>query len=246
MTPLARRALIAQDYAHRGLWRKGGAPENSLAAFDAARREGFGIELDVRIGPDGDAFVFHDETLDRLTGANGRFEDATLRQINALRLADGTPIPRLSDALDTIGPCPVLIELKSGRDPMGLVRAVLSACRRFRGAYFPKSFDWRIVRALRAAASPGGEVWGVGALLAPGAEPQTIAKAYATGADYLSVHVGDADRVASAARGRPQPLVTWTVNTIPLARSLRPHVDALVFDRLPMDLDVLRRRPSLS
>ena len=34
-------------YAHRGLW-GAGIPENSLAAFEAARAAGVGVELDVR------------------------------------------------------------------------------------------------------------------------------------------------------------------------------------------------------
>jgi glycerophosphoryl diester phosphodiesterase len=55
-------------YAHRGLHGPG-VPENSLAAADAAIARGFGIECDVQRSRDGQAIVFHDWTLDRLTAA---------------------------------------------------------------------------------------------------------------------------------------------------------------------------------
>ncbi|MEQ1890669.1 MAG: glycerophosphodiester phosphodiesterase family protein, partial [Alphaproteobacteria bacterium] len=41
-------------YSHRGLFDNGGgAPENSLAAFQASVRHGYGIELDVQASADG-------------------------------------------------------------------------------------------------------------------------------------------------------------------------------------------------
>ena len=61
--------LFDPPVAHRGLWSPGGAPENSLAAFQAACAAGYGIELDVQITADGEAVVFHDYKLDRLTEA---------------------------------------------------------------------------------------------------------------------------------------------------------------------------------
>ena len=62
--------LTAQPYAHRGLHGPG-VPENSRAAFAAAVARGHGIELDVQASRWGVPFVFHDETLDRLTDEHG-------------------------------------------------------------------------------------------------------------------------------------------------------------------------------
>ena len=56
--------LFAPPVAHRGLWRPDGAPENSLAAFQAAAAAGYGIELDVQLSADGEAMVFHDGKLE--------------------------------------------------------------------------------------------------------------------------------------------------------------------------------------
>ena len=42
------------NYAHRGLHRRDkSVPENSLAAFRRAAKEGYGIELDVQLSKDG-------------------------------------------------------------------------------------------------------------------------------------------------------------------------------------------------
>ena len=55
------------DYAHRGL-HGNGIPENSLAAFELACQKGYGIELDVQLSRDGEVMVFHDYSLERMTG----------------------------------------------------------------------------------------------------------------------------------------------------------------------------------
>ncbi len=111
----ARDLLRGPPVAHRGLWRPGGAPENSLVAFEAACAGGYGIELDVRLSLDGEAMVFHDADLNRMTGAPGRVIDHTAAELAELRLA-GTdePIPALAQVLDRVaGRGLGLIELKT-------------------------------------------------------------------------------------------------------------------------------------
>jgi glycerophosphoryl diester phosphodiesterase len=64
--------LTARPIAHRGLHDKQrGCEENSLAAFATAATQGFAIECDLQLSADGEAMVFHDETLDRLTDQTG-------------------------------------------------------------------------------------------------------------------------------------------------------------------------------
>jgi glycerophosphoryl diester phosphodiesterase len=107
--------LFHPPVAHRGLWRPDGAPENSLAAFQAACAAGYGVELDVHLSADGEAMVFHDNKLARMTGAEGRLRDRTAADLGALKLA-GTDetIPTLREALVEIGHrAMVHIELKT-------------------------------------------------------------------------------------------------------------------------------------
>ena len=90
--------------AHRGLWTPGGPPENSLGAFQAACAGGYGIELDVQISADGEAMVFHDAGLARMTGQEGRLCDHSAADLRQMRLA-GTDetIPTLAEALTEVG-----------------------------------------------------------------------------------------------------------------------------------------------
>lgn len=67
-------------FAHRG--GAGLAPENTMAAFDRAVREGVdGIELDLRLSRDGEVVACHDATLDRTTDASGRVSRYTAREL---------------------------------------------------------------------------------------------------------------------------------------------------------------------
>jgi len=69
--------------AHRG--GAGLAPENTLAAFEKAKRLGAdAFELDVHLTADGAAVVFHDEDTGRLTGEPGTIAARTLREVKAL------------------------------------------------------------------------------------------------------------------------------------------------------------------
>ena len=93
----------------------GGAPENSLAAFDAACVAGYGIELDVQLSSDGEAMVLHDTHLARMAGASAKLKDKTAAELSALRLK-GTrePIPTLRQVLDLVdGRSLVLVEIKT-------------------------------------------------------------------------------------------------------------------------------------
>ena len=115
-------AFIDRPIAHRGLWRTGGPPENTLAAFEAAARKGYAIELDVRLSADGEAMVFHDDILDRLTASAGLVEETPADDLCALRLlGSDQSIPTLEQALAVIGATPVLVELKTPAGQEGLL-----------------------------------------------------------------------------------------------------------------------------
>jgi glycerophosphoryl diester phosphodiesterase len=70
-------------WAHRGA--SGHAPENTLVAFEKAMAMGAdGIECDLRESRDGEVVIFHDPTVKRLTGQNGRVVDLTLSELKRL------------------------------------------------------------------------------------------------------------------------------------------------------------------
>ena len=107
-------------FAHRGAKRV--APENTLPAFEAARRLGAdGIELDVQYSSDGKLVIVHDLTLEKTTNGTGRVTARTFEELRELDAGAtfgpefaGTRIPTLDEALETAaGELLVNIELKS-------------------------------------------------------------------------------------------------------------------------------------
>ncbi|HEY5981909.1 MAG TPA: glycerophosphodiester phosphodiesterase family protein [Anaerolineales bacterium] len=96
-------------FAHRGASKH--APENTLAAFELAAREGSpAIELDAKLTRDGKIIVFHDPTLTRTTNGQGRIADKTageLRELDAGSHAGaqfrGEKIPFLDEVFEALG-----------------------------------------------------------------------------------------------------------------------------------------------
>ncbi len=103
----------AKPFAHRGL-HDASRPENSLSAIIAAAEQGYAIELDVQPSSDGEAMVFHDYTLDRMTNAVGRTDALSTAELSQIKLKDvDEMIPTLEAVLEHIsGRAPILIEIK--------------------------------------------------------------------------------------------------------------------------------------
>lgn len=145
------RKLRPWSYAHRGLHNEI-RPENSLAAFRAARDAGYGIELDVHLLKDGNLAVIHDHDLQRTTGQEGIVEELTIEDLWQLNLAGSAEhIPTFQEVLDTIsGKVPLIIELKAnGKNHNALTEAVCNTLDSYKGLYCLESFDPRCIRWLK-------------------------------------------------------------------------------------------------
>ena len=103
----------ARPFAHRGL-HDAARPENSLSAINAAVQAGYAIEIDVQPSSDGEAMVFHDYDLDRLTGETGPTKARTATELSSIALENSSDtIPTLAAVLELIGGrAPLLIEIK--------------------------------------------------------------------------------------------------------------------------------------
>lgn len=138
-------------YAHRGLY-DATRPENSMAAFRAAKKAGYGIELDVHLLADGTLAIMHDSKLKRTTGAEGRMEDLTAEQLSQYYLG-GTleTIPTFRQVLELFdGEAPMIVELKVvDNNYAALSEAVCNMLDQYPGTYALESFDPRCVRWLR-------------------------------------------------------------------------------------------------
>lgn len=130
-------------YAHRGLHDNASdAPENSLAAFEKAVEEGFGIELDVQMTKDKIPVVFHDFTLKRICGGEGKVCDYTYEELQRFRLCGSEErIPRFEDALRLIdGRVPLIVELKIEKMDISICRAADRLLSYYKGMYCIESF----------------------------------------------------------------------------------------------------------
>ena len=138
-------------YAHRGL-HNADRPENSMAAFRAAKEAGYGIELDVRLLADGTLAIMHDSALKRTTGAEGFMEDLTADQLKNYCLG-GTleTIPALEQVLQLYnGQLPMIVELKVAKDNhAALGKAVCDLLDQYPGVYALESFDPRCILWLK-------------------------------------------------------------------------------------------------
>ena len=137
-------------FAHRGLW-DAEAPENSLAAFEKAVNAGYGIEFDIHKTRDGQVVVFHDDTLVRMCGVEGKIEDKTLDELRELRLL-GTEqgIPTLQEMLALVdGRVPLLVELKGAALDTSLCPVANEILSAYQGDYIIESFNPMLVRWYR-------------------------------------------------------------------------------------------------
>jgi len=240
--------LVAKPIAHRGLHNKAeGILENTISAAEAAIERGFPIELDVQLTGDGEAIVFHDFELDRLTGATGSVVERKLSDLTGIGIAGakgGDKIPSLKDYLAAIaGRTPLVIEIKSKFDgDMRLTKRVVEILNDYSGPFVIKSFDPDIVATLRT--------------IAPHISRGIIGELdYASKADSFMtddlrhrlsnlLHFGESQpqfvswKVHNLPCAAPYlckaignlPLMTWTVRTPEDRARAEKHADQMVFE----------------
>lgn len=139
-----REKFMGVYYAHRGLHDNAGdAPENSLAAFKKAVKAGYGIEMDVQLTKDKVPVVFHDFTLERACGKEGKVYDYTWEELKEFRLfgSDQT-IPRFEEVLAVVdGKVPLIIELKVEWMEIYVCTVADEILRKYKGTYCIESFN---------------------------------------------------------------------------------------------------------
>ncbi len=154
MTPVnAPSWLVERPIAHRGLHDSAnGVIENTLRAAEAAIAGGFAIECDIQLSADGEAIVFHDETLDRLTDATGPLSALSAADIAKVRIrGSGEPPPAFATFLDQVaGRTPIICELKSRFDgDWRIADRAAALAATYDGPLAFKSFDHDLAAYLR-------------------------------------------------------------------------------------------------
>jgi glycerophosphoryl diester phosphodiesterase len=227
--------LGAVPFAHRGL-HGGGLVENSGGAIAAAVDRGYGVELDVQLSRDGEAMVFHDYELDRLTAERGPVAERTAAELQSARLQIcGEAMPRLSEALAIIrGRAPLLIEVKSpDRRVACLCAAVARALAVYQGPVAVMSFNPEVgawfarhsVHRLRGLVVTENGRRGLRGRIE---RPLAL---WRSQTDFLAYDIRDLpSRFAAAARGRGLPVYTWTVRSDSDRTRAAAHADQIIFE----------------
>ncbi len=144
-----KKIFYHRNLAHRGLHTADkSVPENSLAAFRRAAEAGYGIELDLQFSKDEQIVVFHDDTLKRVCGVDGRVDDYTYEELCNFRLC-GTQerIPLFREVLEAVDArVPLLVEFKHGPKDNLLCEKTLPLLRDYKGEFCIESFSPFIVR----------------------------------------------------------------------------------------------------
>ena len=131
-------------YAHRGLHDNlTDAPENSMKAFEKAVDAGFGIEMDIQLTKDNVPVVFHDFTLNRICGVDGKVRNFTYEELQQFPLCRSKEcIPRLEDVLKMVnGRVPLIVEFKMETANMSLCLLADRLLRKYKGMYCMESFN---------------------------------------------------------------------------------------------------------
>lgn len=144
--------MLERPIAHRGLHdRPHGIIENTASAFAAAIAGNYAMECDLQITADGEAVVFHDDALDRLTDESGLVEAKTARELRRIAIRDsGDHMQTLGELLDQVaGKVPLLIELKTRWDGnVAVAERAVKVLSAYKGPYALMSFDPDLVEAV--------------------------------------------------------------------------------------------------
>ena len=238
--------LIARPVAHRGLHNSAaGVIENMPSAFAAAVAGNYAIECDLQLSADGDAMVFHDDTLERLTEGSGRVDALSASALKRVTFrATSDHMITLGELCELVaGRVTLVIEIKSHFDgDRRLISHAAEVLASYNGPVALMSFDPGPMAALRA--------------LAPGIARGIVAERHYHHRewDHLSVRAKRAlAYFTHALQTRPQfiaysvkdlssalpmaarrilklPLLTWTVRTQEDRERAARYADQMIFE----------------
>ncbi len=236
--------LTARPIAHRGLHdARNGLIENTRSAFAAALGADYAIECDLQITRDGEAVVFHDETLDRLMDAKGLVADRSTSELRSLAFRSGSDhIQTLAELLEQVqGKVPLVIELKSIWDGNeALARRAIEVVKGYDGPLAFMSFDPEVIALVRRLAPdlvrgivadrvthPDYDILPVSARV----RLRDFAHIETTDPDFISYHWRDLPYPpVTQFRGTGRPVICWTIRSPEDAALARHYSDQITFE----------------
>jgi len=230
--------------AHRG--NSALCPENTLAAFRSAVRQGAGcVELDVRRTADGVPVILHDENLLRTTGDSRNVGSVCWREVRRMDAGSwfspafsGERIPSLAEVLVWARASGIHLSVECKDPDPALVRRVVTLIRqsRMERRCLLASWDYETLRQSKFLCS------GLSTVLLAERLPSDVT--HLVCADGIGLPVESAAPAVSAQiHGCGKALHVWTVNTAEeVAAMLALHADNLITDDPALCTAVLAAR----
>lgn len=217
---------------HRGYHLAEDVPENSLAAFQEAKKRNLAFETDVHVTKDNELIINHDSMLSGI----GAIETHTLSEIrDGYLLPNGENLPTFKETLDAIDEAvPMVLELKipDGADPSKLAKKVIEEA----GAIKDKSKLVIISFSLEALSYFNGSGFARG-LLVSGNLNTDLFKSLSKkslGNDYCDFYDISYDTIrcdeARDYRKRGGKLIGWTFKNQATLDSYKNDCDGYTFD----------------
>jgi len=248
------------NIGHRGA--AGEAPENTLAAFDMALRQGAnGIEFDVHLSSDGVPVVLHDARLERTTSGSGLVSLMPLAVLKRLDAGSwfnrryparathryaGLKIPTLAEVLNWVEKrnCAAFIEIKQSKSRYpGIEEKVLEEIYRARVA--------RLTTVISFSFSSLERIRELDLQIALGLDftrpLPAIRRASSIGANCLLPHWALATRqFISRAHQAGHRVIVWDINQpVLMRRKILDGVDGIITSYPARLAEVLKNRPQI-
>ncbi len=225
--------LLNNPIAHRGLW-GGNIPENSLPAYQNAVDNGYPIEIDVYITKDEKLVCFHDQTLDRMTGANGHIYDKTLAELKELRL-NGTE-HKIVSFDEVLSICrkktPLLIEIKDQPNKK-VVDLTVARLKDYDGEFAVQSFNPLYLKRVKKLAPEF-----LRGILATGHAPEknffvryllkNMSLNFLSKPDFISYRYNDLPLPKRKVKNLP--VICWTVTTQETFDKVKLYAKNIIFE----------------
>jgi len=233
--------LKARPIAHRGLHDVSRRiVENTKTAFALALAGNYAIECDLQISGDGEAMVFHDSNLGRLTVHTDPVNSLSAEQLKQVSFKDSDDkMQTLSELLHQVnGKVPLIIELKSLIDgDLRLVERVIEVLADYHGDYCLMSFGPFLMREVKrlapniirgAVVNPEtDELW----LNAPLKENPATTMLDLVEPDFLSYDVdGLSSSFFTTFKITGKPVICWTVKSQKTADYAYQFCDQITFE----------------
>lgn len=241
-------------FAHRGA--SGYAPENTLAAFDLAARQGApAIELDAKLSADGQVVVIHDQSVDRTTQGQGKVREMSLEQLKQLDAGSffdsgfaGERIPTLDEVFASVGTRVFInVELTNYATPVDVLpRKVAALVRKHnleKSVMFSSFNPLALVRIRHLLPECP-----IGLLALPGKAGAWARSGIGRLVGYQALHPEASDvtpQLVELIHRRMQRIHVWTVNQEGQMRQLFGYgVDGIFTDDPPLAIQVLAAQGS--